>query len=99
MLPRSIVMAPSFTDFPATLWPPPRTVAGSLLSRANFTTSITSAAPLQRTIAEGCLSIMPFQTWRDESYAESPGRITSPRKRSSSSASFVLAAVLDALAA
>ena len=44
---RSITRPPSFTALPATLWPPPLIDSGRSCSRAKFTASTTSAAPVR----------------------------------------------------
>ncbi len=61
---RSISSPPSHKAVPAMLWPAPRTEASTPCSRANRTAAITSAAPAQRAISAGRLSIMAFQMAR-----------------------------------
>ncbi len=64
---RSIMSPPSQTALPAMLWPPPRTARSRSCFRAKLTARITSAAPAQRTIKAGRLSIIAFQIARTPS--------------------------------
>ena len=77
---RSMTMPPSQTEWPATLWPPPRTARSRPCVRAKLTDAITSAVPAHLTINPGRLSIDPFHTCRASSYPASSGRINWPRR-------------------
>ena len=63
------------TEFPAMLWPPPRTASNEQCSRANRTARIMSAAPLRRTTAPGWRLIIAFQIVQTHrSLGPEPGR-------------------------
>ena len=82
---RSITRPPSQTPWPATLWPPLRTATVTRSLRANLMALTTSETSAHRTIKAGCLSIIPFHTWRALLYSLSPGRRSLPRKRARNS--------------
>jgi len=82
---RSITRPPSQTPWPATLWPPLRTATVTRSLRANLMALTTSETSAHRTIKVGCLSIIPFHTWRALLYSSSAGRRSLPRKRARNS--------------
>ncbi len=87
---------PSQTDLPGQLWPPPRTATSRSLSRANETARLTSSLSRQRAISAGCLSCMPFQIVRAESYPGWPESMTGPDRLSPRSLTAALSSSISA---
>ena len=61
---RSTTSAPSATQCPATLWPPPRTAIGRPAARAARTAATTSSVERHWTMTAGRLSIIPLNDFR-----------------------------------
>ena len=75
---RSITRPSSTAQWPAGLWPPPRTATSSSFSWAKASAAATSAASTQRAIAAGRRTTSRLKQVRAPSYSRSPGRSTSP---------------------
>src|SRR3954452_5596114 len=85
---RSITRPSSTEQWPAGLWPPPRTAISSPCSWPKASAVATSSASTQRAIAAGLRTISRLKQRRARSYSRSPSTRTSPfsvSRRSSTS--------------